>query len=235
MIYQDPFSSLNPVFRVRDQITETLSREPRARQERGANARDRAARRGRHPRSRAPRAVLPARAERRHAPAGDDRARDGVRAARAARRRADDGARRDDAGPDPGAADVAAREARACGAARVPRLRRDRPGVRPRRGDVRRLRRRDRHARAALHRRAASVHARAAGIGAAAGVGRSPVAAAGHCGRAARADRRAARLRVQAALSLRPAVVRVDLDGAGAGLGPPRDGMPGAPVRTPAG
>ncbi len=50
------------------------------------------------------RARVPARALRRHAPAGDDRDRAGRRAAAAALRRADDCARRHDPGPDPGPA-----------------------------------------------------------------------------------------------------------------------------------
>ena len=83
----------------------------------------------------------------RHAPAGDDRDRDGLWAEAAARRRADDGARRDGAGADPQpAGGEAPREPDGHGAHLArPRCRRD--AHRRRRGDVRRQDRRDRAGR----------------------------------------------------------------------------------------
>ena len=100
MIFQEPMSALDPVFTVGDQIAETLSRAFPGWQQ----AKRRSARSKRSPRSAFPRrpAVrrLSASALGRHAPAGDDRDRAGLRAEVADRRRADHRARRHRPGAD---------------------------------------------------------------------------------------------------------------------------------------
>ena len=104
MIFQEPMTSLNPVFSCGDQIAEVLElheRLPRA------AARARAIellRTGRDPDARAARGRVPAPALGRHAPARDDRHGAGVPAGAPDRRRADHGARRDDPGADSRAA-----------------------------------------------------------------------------------------------------------------------------------
>ena len=102
-------SSLNPVYRIGDQIVEQIrAHDTQLQQGAGDRPRRRADGARRDPaRSRAA-ALLPARVLGRHAPARDDRDGALVLAEAADRRRADDGARRDDPGPDPrGAADAA--------------------------------------------------------------------------------------------------------------------------------
>ena len=99
IVFQSAMNALNPVLRVRDQLGDVLDAhltlEPRGE---ARAARD-AARPGRHPARAAEQ--LPARALRRHAPAGDDR--DGARRRSRGRDhgRADDGARRRRAARDP--------------------------------------------------------------------------------------------------------------------------------------
>ena len=102
MIFQEPMTSLNPVFTIGNQIAETLILHE------GLNA-PRGARRGRRQllqKVRLPDAdklarPLSAPALRRHAPARDDRHGARLQSEAPDRRRADDGARRDDPGADP--------------------------------------------------------------------------------------------------------------------------------------
>ena len=98
MVPQDPMSNLNPVWKIGDQVRETLKANglaERPRRRRQGPVPGRAARR------RQPRQAVPARVLRRHAPARADRDRPRLPAAPAHRRRADLGARRDRAAPDP--------------------------------------------------------------------------------------------------------------------------------------
>ena len=102
MIFQDPMTSLNPVYRIGDQIVEQIRVHDRDISK--AAALDRAVElmeRVGIPRARERAALLPARVLGRHAPAGDDRDGAVLLAEAAHRRRADDRARRDDPGADP--------------------------------------------------------------------------------------------------------------------------------------
>ena len=104
MIFQEPLTSLNPVFTVGDQIAEQVKLHKKVSQK---EARDRAVEMLRLvgiPTPGASRQAVPPRALGWHAPARDDRHGALVRAEAAHRRRAHDGARRDRPGPDPGAA-----------------------------------------------------------------------------------------------------------------------------------
>ena len=112
LVFQDPFSVLNPSLRIGEQVGEALVHHRGHTRAAGARACHRAARRGRHRRSRHRGAVLSARAFRRHAPARADRRRSGRRARAPDPRRADDRARRHDRGADPRPARSTARQAR---------------------------------------------------------------------------------------------------------------------------
>ena len=110
MIFQDPISSLNPVYRVGWQIVEQIrTHNPQvSKADAMAQAVDADGARRRPARRRAP-ALLPARVLGRHAPARDDRDGALLLAEAADRRRADHGARRHDPGADPRRAAPAAR------------------------------------------------------------------------------------------------------------------------------
>ena len=143
MIFQDPMTSLNPVFTVGDQIAEggpgtSASLEaPRRASGRAALLQEVGI-----PDPRGAARRLPAPAERRHAAAGDDRDRARRRARDPGRRRADDRARRDGAGADPGSARRLRAEPRDGGPADHPRPGHRGGPRRPGRGDVRRADRR---------------------------------------------------------------------------------------------
>ena len=79
MIFQEPMTSLNPVFTVGDQIAEQVERHKKVTQEGRLGPRDRVAPAGRHPVPGAPGQAVPPRDVGRHAPARDDR--DGPRRA----------------------------------------------------------------------------------------------------------------------------------------------------------
>ena len=108
MIFQEPMTSLNPVFTVGEQIGEAVRLHQGWIARRRARGAVEMLRPGRHPRARAARRRLSAPAVRRHAPARDDRDGARVRAGAADRRRADHRAGRHDPGADPGAARRAA-------------------------------------------------------------------------------------------------------------------------------
>ena len=139
MIFQDPMTSLNPVYKVGWQIAEQIRAHER-----------RVARRRRTPgRSSSSAAVgipnptpagrrLPAPVLGRHAPAGDDRDGALVQPRPPDRRRADDGARRHDPGPDPRADRAAQGRLRLGRRPHHARHGRGRRRRRPRHGHVRR-------------------------------------------------------------------------------------------------
>ena len=109
-IFQDPLTSLNPLFTVGRQLVETIQAASRPRPRAGAAARSRAAGRGRYSGAGPAFRPLPAPVLGRHAPAGGDRA-GAVRKPQAGDcRRADHGARRLDPGANPRAPEDACRE-----------------------------------------------------------------------------------------------------------------------------
>ena len=111
MVFQDPMTSLNPVLTAGDQIAEAVrAHRPVTRQEARARALALLGEVGIAGPGAAARRV-PAPAERRHAPARDDRHRARGGAGDPHRRRADHRARRDGAGPDPRTARPAAARA----------------------------------------------------------------------------------------------------------------------------
>ena len=144
MVFQDPLTSLNPLYRIGDQIVETIRTHADVSESAGARARHRAAAGGRHPGRAGAHRQLPARVLRRHAPARGAGA-GAVRGARPAdRRRADDRARRVDPGADHRAPEAAVPGARHRRHADHPRHGRDRRDGRPRGRHVCRAHRRDR-------------------------------------------------------------------------------------------
>ena len=142
MVFQDPMTSLNPVFTVGMQIAEVLRRHM------GMNAKQAATRAVElldlvgiaNPSERVKQYA--ARDVGRHASARTDRDGAGLRAGTVDRRRAHHRARRHDPGPDPRADRRLAAAARPGGAVDHARPRRGRRSLRSRRGDVRRQDRR---------------------------------------------------------------------------------------------
>ncbi len=160
MVFQDPYSSLNPRMTCGEIVGEPLRLHHLARGRELDSACRRAVRTGRAARRAAP--PLPARALGRPAPARRARARARRRAGAARRRRARLGARRVGAGVDP---QPAARPPARHGLLlplHHPRPRDGRVPLRPRRGDVPRPDRRAAPTRRALRDAAAPVHAGAA-------------------------------------------------------------------------
>ncbi len=144
MVFQEPMTSLNPVFSIGDQIATAVRAHARA----ARGARPGSARRAmldlvQMPVAARARPRLPAPALGRPAPARDDRDGAGLRAGAADRRRADDGARRHDPGADPRSPAAAPGGARHGGPADHPRPRRGRRALPPRGGHLRRAHRRD--------------------------------------------------------------------------------------------
>ena len=73
IVFQEPMTSLNPVYTVGEQIAEVIALHQKLNRQAGAGRRRRDAAAGQHPQSAAPRARLSAPVLRRHAPARDDR------------------------------------------------------------------------------------------------------------------------------------------------------------------
>ncbi len=203
MIFQDPMTSLNPLMKIGRQIAEPLQTHLGMKRDEAMQVAERLLPRRADPGGRpAPRAV-PARAVRRHAPAGDDRHRPGMWPDAAVRRRADHGARRHGAGADPRPDRGAAPRPQHVGDPRHPRPRRRRRPHRRDRRDVRRPARREgthqdalRQDEDALHRGAAGEHPQARGP--------VPLAAADHRRAAARPREPSRRLPLRPTLPVCP-------------------------------
>ena len=165
-VFQDPMTSLNPVFTVGFQLVEPIRAHLGLGEGGGARAGGGAAGARRHPRPAAAARRLSAPVLGRHAPAGDDRDGALLRPEAADRRRADDGARRDDPGADPRDRPRAPAPARHGDHLDHPRPRAGRRHRRPGDGDVRRPGGRARAGRGDLRRSAASLHPGAARDGA---------------------------------------------------------------------
>ena len=163
VIFQEPMTAMNPVYTIGFQIVETHPLALRPLAQGGQGPRHRAAQAGGDPRAGAPLRRVPAPALGWAAPAGDDRAGTGLRAAAAGRRRADHGARRDRAGRDPQADARPARAGQRRDRADHPRHGRGGRHGRPHRGDAAGTHRRVGHRRPDLQQPPARVHQAAAG------------------------------------------------------------------------
>ena len=144
MIFQDPLTSLNPLYRIGDQLVETIRTHTNLSEQAARKRADRSPRRSRHSRARQAYRRLSARILRRHAPAGRHRARDLRRTGADHRRRAHDCARRVGAGPDHLPDKTPRARSRHRRHARDPRHGGDRRDLGPRRRDVFRPDRRNR-------------------------------------------------------------------------------------------
>ena len=138
MIFQEPMTSLNPVFTCGFQLTEVLRLHMGMTGAQAQEARARAAGRSRHPRPRVQDQRLPVADVGRPAAAGDDRDGDRLRAQAPDRRRADHGARRHHPEADPRPHRGAAEEAPDVGAVHHARPRGRRRHRRRRRRDAQR-------------------------------------------------------------------------------------------------
>ena len=164
MIFQEPMTSLNPLYTCGKQIAEAVALHQGLQQARRLGPRGRDAAPGLHPRARAAGARLSAPALGRHAPARHDRHGAVVQSQGADRRRADHGARRHHPGADPRP------DARAAGDLRHrhhpdhPRHGRGRRERRPRGGDVCRPQGRGGRRRRAVRRSGPPLHQGPAGL-----------------------------------------------------------------------
>ncbi len=164
MIFQEPMTSLNPVIRIGDQISEAvrLHRAMTAKEALESGRGDAAA--GAHSRAGAARAGISASTLRRHAPARDDRDGDGVPAGAPDRGRADHRARRHHPGANPRADARPAERARHGTGPDHPRPRRRRADRAARDRDVCRQEGRGGRRRHIVRRSAPSLYARLDGL-----------------------------------------------------------------------
>ena len=144
MVFQDPMTSLDPVYRIGNQIAETVRQHDKSVSRKAAiDPGGRPAQAGRHPERGGAGQLLPARVLRRHATARRHRHRDGQPARGDHRRRADDGAGRDRPGAGARGAEEGAGRDRGGDGPDHPRPRRGRRDGRPGPGHVRRPRGRE--------------------------------------------------------------------------------------------
>jgi hypothetical protein len=172
MIFQEPMSSLNPVFCVGDQIAEAIMLHQKVSADRAFKDAIALLDRVGIPRPRQARPRLPAPVVGGHAPAGDDRDGGVVPAQGADRGRADDRAGRDRAGPDLRPAQRDPARFRGRHHPDHPRHGRDQRNGRPRGGDVCRARHRGGRRRRRAGPRPASLYPRADLVHPGAGQGR---------------------------------------------------------------
>ena len=112
MIFQEPMTSLNPVYRIGNQIVEAIRTHEKVGKKEALRTRHRPVAQGGHPLAREAHRRLPAPDVGRHAPARHDRHGAGLQPEAAHRRRAHHGPGRDHPGADPGPAAPPARRDR---------------------------------------------------------------------------------------------------------------------------